>query len=229
MAGYATPAWTNGSSPAINASNLLALGQAVELSQHPYGVCSTTSAIAAKAVTIDFSGTLSLFTGLTVKVKFTYGNTAASPTLNVNSTGAKSITAINAFGNTYWSAGQVVEFTYDGSKWVINGAGAGGTPVVLTGSYTGNGTYGSANPTSITLTGTPVFVVVNTANGLTPGDGFWSNGFVWASGLTAVTLSYGYPTYVSVSGNVLSWYNTANAYGQLNVNAFTYYYTAICI
>lgn len=228
MAGYATPAWTNGASPAVSAANLLALGQAVELSQHPYGVCSTTSAIAAKAVTIDFSGTLSLFTGLTVRVKFTYGNTASSPTLNVNSTGAKSITAVGAVGNAYWSAGQVVDLTYDGSKWVINGASSSNTPVVLTGSYTGNGTYGYSHPNSLTLTGTPVFVVVTTANGLTPGDGYWS-GLIWTYGATTVSPAPGYPTTISVSAGTFSWYNSNNAVYQLNSSGTTYYYTAICV
>ena len=234
MAGYATPAWTNNSQPAVSAANLLALGQAVELAQHPYGVCSTTSAIAAKAVTIDFSGTLSLFTGLTVRVKFTYGNTASSPTLNVNSTGAKSITAVGAVGNTYWSAGQIVEFTYDGSKWVINGASSGNAPVVLTGSYTGTGTYGANNPTSITLSGTPVFVVVYYAGqnsaGLNPsGDSGWGNSFAWVPGATQPYVN-GTFIYATLTGSTLSWYSTGgSAYYQLNHSGYTYSYVALCI
>ena len=121
MAGYATPAWANGTSPAINAANLLALGQAAELAEHPYGVCSTAAATAAKSVTIDYSGTLSLFAGLTIRVKFSNSNSAANPTLNVNSTGAKSIMSYGTTHTTTWVAGQILEFTYDGTYWLVTG------------------------------------------------------------------------------------------------------------
>lgn len=122
MAGYATPNWNNDAAPAIDAGALTALGEAAEIAEHPYGVCSTAAGTAAKTVTIDFSGTLTLFTGLAVRVKFTYANTASNPTLNVNGTGAKSIMS---FGTTNvptdaWSAGEVVSMTYDGTYWMLN-------------------------------------------------------------------------------------------------------------
>ena len=118
MAGYSTPGWNNGASPAINAANLTAIGQAIELAQHPYGVCGTAAATAAKAVTIDFSGTLSLFTGLTVRIKFTYANKVASPTLNVNGTGDKAIFCGGAAAKVdAWAAGDIVALTYDGTRW----------------------------------------------------------------------------------------------------------------
>lgn len=124
MAGYSTPAWVNGTSPAINAANLTALGQAAELGEHPYGVCSTAAATKAKTVTIDYSGTLSLFTGLTVRVKFSNGNSAAAPTLNVNSTGAKAIKSYGTTAATTWVAGQIIEFIYDGTYWLFDGIDA---------------------------------------------------------------------------------------------------------
>ncbi len=145
MAGYATPAWTNGAAPAIHAANLLALGQAVELGEHPYGVCSTAAATAAKAVTIDFSGTLSLFAGLTVRVKFSNSNSAANPTLNVNSTGAKSIMSYGTTKATTWIAGQTIEFVYDGTNWMMVGIDG----------YTKGQSLSSATASAInTLTGT---------------------------------------------------------------------------
>ena len=121
MAGYSTPAWTNNASPAIDADALTAIGQALELAQHPYGACSTGGATAAKTVTIDYSGTLTLYTGLTVNVKFTNANSAASPTLNVNSTGAVPIVyATGAAADAYaWDSGGVVTLAYDGTNWVI--------------------------------------------------------------------------------------------------------------
>ena len=121
MAKYTTPAWTNGAAPALNAANMLALGQSAELGEHPYGVCSTAAATAAKAVTIDFSGTLALFTGLTVRVKFSNSNSAANPTLNVNSTGAKSIMSYGTTPATTWLAGQTITFVYDGTNWLMTG------------------------------------------------------------------------------------------------------------
>lgn len=82
-----------------------------------YATCSTASAAAAKvAVCTGFK----LTTGAAVLVKFSNTNSAASPTLNVNSTGAKPIvaygtTAIQAYA---WKAGQAVMVVYDGTSWV---------------------------------------------------------------------------------------------------------------
>lgn len=83
-----------------------------------YGTCSTAAATVAKVVTL--SG-FSLYTGAMVSVYFTYANTASSPTLNVNSTGAKSIRVNNAVITApyYWQAGNTVTFIYNGTYWVM--------------------------------------------------------------------------------------------------------------
>lgn len=104
-----------------------------------YGTCATAAATAAKTVTL--SG-FSLVTGAVVAVKFTYANTAASPTLNVNGTGAKSIAVYGstAAGSGAWSAGEVVLFVYDGTRWVMNSGailGTGNGCEMYTGSYNG--------------------------------------------------------------------------------------------
>ena len=84
----------------------------------PYGTCSTTVSTKAKTVAIsDFV----LYEGASVLVKFSNGNSAASPTLNVNSTGAKTIrfngsTISNSLYYS-WSSGAVLEFVYDGTYW----------------------------------------------------------------------------------------------------------------
>lgn len=90
----------------------------------PYGVCSTAAATAAKTVTVD-SDSFALETGVSVRVKFTYSNTVASPTLNVNGTGAKAIkrygtTAVSTSAASSWNAGSILELTYDGTNWIIN-------------------------------------------------------------------------------------------------------------
>lgn len=88
-----------------------------------YGTCGTEAATAAKAVTLpDFDA---LITGVTIHVKFTYSNTAAPATLNVNSTGAKPLcaygtTRVGTTAATSWSAGAVVSLTYDGTSWIMN-------------------------------------------------------------------------------------------------------------
>lgn len=86
----------------------------------PYGSCSTAAATAAKTVTVS---NFSLETGARISVKFGYANTVASPTLNVNSTGAKAIYwhggAIPS--SQYWAAGSVLEFVYNGTQWDLVG------------------------------------------------------------------------------------------------------------
>lgn len=86
---------------------------------HHYAECSTAAATAAKVVTL--SGFV-LAAGARITVKFTVTNTASSPTLNVNSTGAKSImyrgSAISA---GYLAANRVYEFIYDGTDWELIG------------------------------------------------------------------------------------------------------------
>ena len=82
-----------------------------------YATCATAAATAAKVATL--SG-YSLQTGGRAMIKFTYANTAAAPTLNINSTGAQ---AIKAFGTTestvQWVAGDVVEVIYDGTNYIM--------------------------------------------------------------------------------------------------------------
>ena len=87
-----------------------------------YGVCSTAAGTKAKTVTVGSDFTLA--TGAQVVVKFSNSNSASSPTLNVNGTGAKNIcqygtTAIGTETTTTgWRAGSVQTFTYDGTSWV---------------------------------------------------------------------------------------------------------------
>lgn len=86
-----------------------------------YGTCSTTADTAAKVVTLeDFT----LFRGAQISVFFSYANTVASPTLNVNGTGAKAIWARGAaiVAQYYWSANSTHTFTYDGTNWVMENA-----------------------------------------------------------------------------------------------------------
>ena len=93
-----------------------------------YGTCSTASATVEKTVTV--TGFV-LETGARVTVKFLYSNTASNPTLNVHNgsgyTGAKVVmyrgtSSVSGSSNYYrWQSGDIVDFIYDGTNWVMVG------------------------------------------------------------------------------------------------------------
>lgn len=89
-----------------------------------YANSTTAAATKAKTATVSGSG-FALVVGVTVSVRFQYANTANSPTLNVNSTGAKPIvsngTATPTADLTWNAAWATVTFVYDGSQWRISG------------------------------------------------------------------------------------------------------------
>ena len=81
-------------------------------------MCETAAATAAKTVTI--SG-FTLVTGSMAIVNFINGNTAASPTLNVNGTGAKYIhanTVVDSIASQYIDCG-LLNLIYTGQEWII--------------------------------------------------------------------------------------------------------------
>ena len=86
-----------------------------------FAKCLTASDIATKTATITPPTSFSLYVGATVSVTFNESNTATSPTLNVNSTGAKPIYAFGAALSRiyYWVAKSTVQFVYNGSAWVM--------------------------------------------------------------------------------------------------------------
>lgn len=89
-----------------------------------YFTCSTAAATAAKAANaVDPTKTFVLATGAKVIVKFTYANSAASPTLTVNAKGPKPIYWNGAAlaSAQYWAAGAVLAFVYDGTNWNLIG------------------------------------------------------------------------------------------------------------
>ena len=107
----------------ITADNLNAI-QDMIIWNTSYVLCGTAAATVDKTVTLnDFV----LVAGATIKVRFTYTNTAANPTLNVSNTGAKAIKrygsiAVGSDGGASWPAGAIVQLTYDGTNWVMLGS-----------------------------------------------------------------------------------------------------------
>ena len=107
-----------------------------------YGTCSTTAPTAQKDVTC--SG-FALTAGNVIGVLFTTANTAATPTLNVNSTTAKSIYIGNSTPNSTtnvlkWSANTVVYFMYDGTYYRYITSVSAGSVIPSRGANTWYGT-----------------------------------------------------------------------------------------
>lgn len=88
-----------------------------------FGTCATSAAVAAKVVTLS---NFELYTGAIIAVRFQYGNTASSPTLNVNGTGAKSVvvngTQYPAAKYVTWNDYANCTFVYDGTYWRFTGS-----------------------------------------------------------------------------------------------------------
>ena len=80
-----------------------------------YATSSTESNVGDKIATLS-SGEIVLTDGLTISVTFTNGNASSSPTLNINSTGAKPIYT-NGVRFAYWIAGATVVFVYSSGNW----------------------------------------------------------------------------------------------------------------
>ena len=107
-----------------------------------YGYSSTTASTAAK--TVSCSG-FKLSAGVIIGVNFATANTAATPTLNVNNTGAKSIyvgqDTLNATTNVLkWSANTMIYFMYDGTEYRYMTAVASSNTISPRGANTWYGT-----------------------------------------------------------------------------------------
>lgn len=87
-----------------------------------YCTCATDASIKAKVATCSV-GQFTLTKGQKAVVKFSYANTAVGPTLNIGSTGAKTIYWHGQVlpSTQYWEAGAVLEFVYNGSQFELIG------------------------------------------------------------------------------------------------------------
>ena len=87
-----------------------------------YCTCTTAASTQAKVAACSV-GQFTLTKGQKAVVKFSNANTTESPTLNIGSTGAKSIYWNGkALPSTqYWEAGAVLEFVYNGSQFELIG------------------------------------------------------------------------------------------------------------
>lgn len=117
--------YKNGDSVEWSAWINLGVGSAYKI---PYATSSTAYGNGAKVATITNGVSFSLVAGARVAVKFTAssgyssadGSKVTWTSLNVNSTGAKTINAWSRYAadsNEFKQAGGVYEFVYDGTNW----------------------------------------------------------------------------------------------------------------
>lgn len=118
--------WINIADKVIGTKN--SDGELVELASsgiagsNIYAVCSTDAGVAEKTVTVDASFNLQI--GTTIIVKFTQGNTATSPTLNINDTGAKPLYYCDAsIPTTMTPSACTIMFVYSGTSYDVLGGG----------------------------------------------------------------------------------------------------------
>lgn len=115
-----------------------------------YGTCSTNASTAQKDVTC---ANYSLRAGKIIGILFTTSNTAAVPTLNINSTGVISIyvgsSVVNGTTNVLkWSPNTMVYFMYDGTYYRYITSIAAGQARQPRGANTWYGTCGTQSDTS---------------------------------------------------------------------------------
>ena len=78
-------------------------------------------------------------------------------------------------------------------------------------SYYGSGKYGAANPTSLTFTHKPIWVMVFGSTGVL--EMFPESGYAYT---TANSTGGRYSLSCSLSGNTISWYYTGNSATQMS-------------
>lgn len=191
-----------------------------------YGTCSTAAATAAKI------GTLSGFvrsTGAIAGIKFTYANTAASPTLNMNSTGAAAIYDFET--GTYPAAGRMGAGThliqFNGSQWVLlNPVVSGGGTTIESLNYTGTGLYGSTNLNTLTFSKAIARIEIMNDTGLTRAH-IDCNAVAGSGSFNVFVNVTAHTCYGTLSSDrkTFSWYATS-ALGQLNYSGNVYYVQA---
>lgn len=101
---------------------------------------------------------------------------------------------------------------------------------IAAGMYTGTGVYGSSNKNTLTFDFEPKLMIICEELSMlmcSSTDG-WEESGIWAKGIVGMKVKYGNASatsFVSVSGNTISWYTNGSSAGtQLNASGATYNY-----
>ena len=169
-----------------------------------YATCDTAAGTATKVLTSsqDFSNPPE--TGTLLLVKFTNGNTATTPLLNINSTGSINVcrTASTTNAMAYmWNAGELVAFAYDGTYWTM-----------LKGGYATTTYYGITKLTSTIGTSTTLALTPSAVNTFVK-SGTWTPSVTGIKSSGATTSG----SYIKIGNNVIiNFYFTGTANGGGN-------------
>ena len=125
-------------------------------------ICDTNANVVAK--TASAPDAFNLDSNLCFKIKFTKGNTANSPTLNLNSTGAKAIVATTSSVN--FVANELYDCYYNGTQYVIDNT----IDIKVNNTTTINGHALNGNVT-VSASDVGLGNVVNTGDSATPTNG----------------------------------------------------------
>lgn len=122
----------------------------------------TASSADGVAYTVAVPGVTSLYSGLRIYVKFGRNSASTTPTLNVNSLGAKTIRQPLSINNTatapgalptWLSTSRPVMLTYNGSMWVTEFARPSATGLYGTAPITSGGTGATTAEAALTNLG----------------------------------------------------------------------------
>lgn len=202
-----------------------------------------------------YTATVSGITALTAGVQFIMVphtvSTSTTPTLNVNGLGAKGIrrrlsnlsTSVQAGYSASWlGSGKAYTLTYDSSYWIVEGMskpavadlyGTSSFAKFESGTYTGTGGSSYENPTTLTFSFTPKFVLITMKDESQNNFGFFDCQCQWGTVLrgshnNSSSVKF-YNLDVSLNGNTLSFCDsdTTIAYtGHLNSSGLEYSYVA---
>lgn len=113
--------WTSADTVTVNVPDMYDDVEELKTRIH-FATCSTAAETAAK-VASTVNGDFELVTGAMVRVLFTNATTYNGvATLNVDGTGAVNISRVvgNNASRYFWSAGEAVDFVYDGTRFVMS-------------------------------------------------------------------------------------------------------------
>lgn len=204
-----------------------------------YGVCGTAVGTAAKTVTVypygSTSGTAATFElqeGAHITVKFTAGNTAATPTLKVNTADAKNIqykgsnlpSGTATAGKYSIEPNQILDLIYDGTAWQIVGGYLNSLDYTSSGGAT-NKTITSITETDGVISATFSSIAINASqidNGIVPIVRGGTGRSTYTANAVVVTDGDGYAfsTVLPSELDTLSGINT-NTTIQAQINAIT--------
>ncbi|MGN1116725.1 MAG: hypothetical protein ACI4TH_09160 [Candidatus Ornithomonoglobus sp.] len=213
---YVAPKWTNKEAPPISAGELQAM-------------CDTLAAALVEADgTVNITGNLRLAKGSLLEFSDSTGNGGASIYDESTSKADPVLSFYGINGDEPVTLRNVQSPAEDhdaANKLYVDNA-TSGVAKIVTGTYTGTGTYGSDNPCTLTFDFTPkaVFLGLNSDNTV----GLFVSPYIWGADNFVVTASKtAYVNTVSLDENTMSWYSGQTVGSQLNAANTVYSYVAI--